>query len=135
MIEAGRSIVLFDGICNLCNGMVAFVIARDPDGRFAFGALQSDAARALLRRASAPEPLPDSIVLLEDGRVFTKSTAALRIARGLQFPWPLASAFLAVPRPVRDWLYDAVARNRYRWFGQRDVCMMPTAELQRRFIS
>ena len=135
MIEPGRPVVLFDGICNLCNGMVAFVIDRDPAARFAFGALQSDAARTLLDRVSAPEPLPDSIILLEDGRVYTKSTAALRIARGLQFPWPLAAAFLAVPRPVRDWLYDTVARNRYRWFGQRDVCIMPTPELQRRFIS
>jgi predicted DCC family thiol-disulfide oxidoreductase YuxK len=135
VIEPARSVVLFDGICNLCNGMVTFVIARDPGARFAFGALQSEAARTLLQGVSAPEPLPDSVVLLEDGRVYTKSTAALRIARGLRFPWPLTSAFFAVPRPLRDWLYDVVARNRYRWFGQRAVCMMPTAELQRRFIS
>jgi predicted DCC family thiol-disulfide oxidoreductase YuxK len=134
VIEPGRSIVLFDGICNLCSGSVAFVIARDPGGRFAFAALQTDAARTLLRQVSAPESLPDSIVLIEDGRVYTRSTAALRIARGLRFPWPLASAFFAVPRPVRDWVYDAVARNRYRWFGQRAVCMMPTPDIRRRFI-
>jgi predicted DCC family thiol-disulfide oxidoreductase YuxK len=135
VIERGRSIVLFDGVCNLCNGSVVFVIARDPERRFAFAALQTDAARALLRQASAPDPLPDTIVLIENGRVYTKSTAALRIARGLRFPWPMASAFLAVPRPVRDWIYDAVARSRYRWFGRRDVCMVPTADVQRRFIS
>jgi predicted DCC family thiol-disulfide oxidoreductase YuxK len=135
VIEPARPVLLFDGICNLCNGMVAFVIARDPGARFRFGALQSDAARTLLSRVSAPQPLPDSIVLLEDGRIYTKSTAAIRIARGLRFPWPLVGVFLVVPRPVRDWVYDAVARNRYRWFGRRDVCMMPTADLQRRFIS
>jgi predicted DCC family thiol-disulfide oxidoreductase YuxK len=130
-----RSVVLFDGICNLCNGMVAFVIARDPGARFAFGALQSAAARTLLQDVSAPEPLPDSVVLLEGRRVYTKIDGGAPIARGLRFPWPLALAFFALPRPVRDWLYDVVARNRYRWFGQRAVCMMPTPELQRRFIS
>jgi predicted DCC family thiol-disulfide oxidoreductase YuxK len=128
-----RAVLLFDGVCTLCNGFVQFVIQRDPAGRFQFATLQSDAARRLLQ--AAPQPLPDTLVLVENGRMFLRSTAALRVARGLKFPWPLAFALVVVPRPLRDWLYDIVARNRYRWFGRRDVCMVPTPELRARFLS
>ena len=128
------SLVLFDGVCNLCNGFVQFVIARDPAGRFQFGALQSASARRVLDLHDAPDPLPDTIVLVDEGRVFTRSTAVLRIARRLTFPWPLAYAFLAVPRPLRDWMYTIVARYRYRWFGKRDHCMVPTPAVRARFI-
>lgn len=126
--------ILFDGVCNLCNGFVQFVIARDPDGRFRFGPLQSAAAQQLIGAGVAAAPLPDSIVLVERGRVWTQSSAVLRIARRLTFPWPLAYGFILVPRPLRDWIYGIVARNRYRWFGRRDVCMVPTPALQQRFI-
>jgi predicted DCC family thiol-disulfide oxidoreductase YuxK len=125
-------VLLFDGVCTLCNGFVRFVIERDPAGRFQFAPLQSDAARRLL--GAVPQPLPDSLVLAENGRLFMRSTAALRVARGLRFPWPLAYVLVAVPRPVRDWVYDAVARNRYRWFGRRESCMVPTPELRARFL-
>lgn len=129
------AVILFDGVCNLCNGFVQFVIARDPAGRFRFAALQSDAARRLLGRLETPQEWPDSLVLVEDGQYFfVRSGAALRVARGLRFPWPLAYVFVGVPRPVRDWVYDIVARNRYRWFGRRDVCMIPTPGLRARFI-
>jgi predicted DCC family thiol-disulfide oxidoreductase YuxK len=128
------SVVLFDGVCNLCNGFVQFVIARDPAGRFRFAALQSEAARRLLGRRDTPQEWPDSIVLVEDGGVFTRSTAVLRVARALRFPWPLACAFLGVPRPLRDWVYDLIARKRYDWFGRRDVCIVPTPDLRARFI-
>lgn len=128
------SLVLFDGACNLCNGFVQFVVARDPGGRFQFGALQSASARRVLELHDTPAPLPDAIVLVDDGQLFTRSTAALRIARRLTFPWPLAYAFIAVPRPLRDWIYDLVARHRYRWFGKRDHCMVPTPALRSRFI-
>ena len=126
--------ILFDGVCNLCNGFVQFVITRDPAGRFQFGALQLAASRQVLELHDTPDPLPDTIVLVEGGRVFTRSTAALRIARHLVFPWPLASVFFAVPRPLRDWIYDLVARHRYRWFGKREHCMMPTPAMRSRFI-
>ena len=129
----GRAVLLFDGVCTLCNGFVQFVIQRDPAGRFQFATLQSDAARRLLQ--AAPQPLPDSLVLVENGQVFLRSTAALRVVRSLRFPWPLAFVLVAVPRPLRDWVYDIVARNRYRWFGRRDVCMVPTPELRARFLS
>jgi predicted DCC family thiol-disulfide oxidoreductase YuxK len=129
-----RSVLLFDGVCTLCNGFVQFVIRRDPAGRFQFAPLQTGAAHRLLATHGS-HPLPDSLVLVERDRVFTRSVAALRVARGLRFPWPLAYVLIAVPRPLRDWAYDIVARHRYRWFGRRDVCMVPTPELQSRFLS
>ena len=125
--------LLFDGVCTLCSGSVRFVIERDPGGRFQFAPLQSEAARRLLEKS--PQLLPDSLVLVEDGRLFTRSTAVLRLARGLRFPWPLAYVFVAVPRPLRDWVYDILASHRYRWFGRRDVCMVPTPELRSRFLN
>jgi predicted DCC family thiol-disulfide oxidoreductase YuxK len=127
-------VVLFDGVCNLCNGFVTFVIARDPAGRFKFGALQSSAARRLLESIDSREAWPDSIVLVENGRVWTRSTAALRVARRLTFPWPLAYVFVVVPRPVRDWIYNLVAGRRYQWFGRRATCMVPSPDLRERFI-
>jgi predicted DCC family thiol-disulfide oxidoreductase YuxK len=129
-----KPLILFDGVCNLCNGFVQFVIAHDPHARLQFGALQSAAARRVLEMHHTPGPLPDSIVLVEDGKVYTQSTAALRIARHLRFPFPLAFALLVVPSPLRDWIYGWVARHRYRWFGRRDQCMVPTPALRSRFI-
>jgi predicted DCC family thiol-disulfide oxidoreductase YuxK len=127
-------LILFDGVCNLCNGAVQFVIARDPSARFRFGTLQSDAARRMLREEYTLPALPDSIVLLDESGVFTRSDAALRVVRGLRFPWPLAYGLIVVPRPLRDWVYDIVARNRYAWFGKRDACMVPTPDLRARFL-
>src|SRR5437773_733528 len=121
-------VILFDGVCNLCNGFVHFVIARDPGARFQFAALQSDSARRLLARVDGLRQVPDSVVLVDRGRVYTRSSAALRIARGLPFPWSLARALLVVPRPLRDWVYDRVARHRYRWFGRKDTCIVPTPD-------
>ena len=126
---------MFDGVCNLCNRFVQFVIVRDPGARFRFAALESPAAQRLLGSHETADALPDSILLVENGRVLTRSSAALRILRGLRFPWPLAFAFIVVPRPLRDWLYDLVARHRYRWFGRSDACMIPSPELRARFVS
>jgi predicted DCC family thiol-disulfide oxidoreductase YuxK len=126
--------ILFDGVCNLCNGFVQFVIARDPTARLRFAALSSDAAQTLLREAGARAPFPDSIVLVEDGAVYFRSDAPLRIARRLTFPWPLAYSLVLVPRFIRDRVYDFIAARRYRWFGRRDRCMVPTPELRARFI-
>ena len=113
-------VVLFDGVCNLCNGLVQFIIRRDPHARFQFAAMTSFAA--------------DTIVLVEDGRRYERSAAVLRIARRLRAPWPVLFALIVVPRPVRDWAYDFVARRRYRWFGRRETCMVPTPELRARFV-
>jgi predicted DCC family thiol-disulfide oxidoreductase YuxK len=129
-MDADQSIVLFDGVCNLCNGFVQFILPRDPAGRFRFASLQSDSARRLLK-GDAPV---ETVVLIEEGKTFVKSTAALRIARRLQFPWPAVYAFIVVPRGLRDILYDWVARHRYRWFGKRDACMLPTPQWRGRFL-
>jgi len=129
-MKEDEHIVLFDGVCNLCNGAVRFVLARDPRGRFRFASLQSDVARRLLKGDGPAE----TIVLIDAGKIYTKSTAALRIARGLRFPWPLLYALAVIPRPLRDFVYDWVARNRYRWFGKRDTCMLPTPQMRGRFL-
>ena len=137
------AVVLFDGGCNLCNGYVRFIIARDPRAKFKFAALGSDAANRALGppslRFGGPgclfsDPLPDSIVLVDDGAVFTRSTAVLRILRRLTFPWPLFYGLIVIPRALRDLAYDAIARRRYEWFGRRDSCMMPSADIRGRFI-
>ena len=130
--EAPR-VILFDGVCNLCNGFIQFVIARDPGAQFRFGAITTPAAQALLHAAGV-ETAPDSIVLLEDTRVFWRSDAALRIARRLSFPWRLAYGLVIVPRFLRDPVYDFIAAHRYQWFGRRDVCMVPTPDLKQRFL-
>jgi predicted DCC family thiol-disulfide oxidoreductase YuxK len=127
-------LVLFDGTCNLCNGAVQFVLRRDPQAHFRFASLQSVAAKSALAAAGVTAALPDSIVVVHRGRVRVKSAAALAIARGLRFPWPLLTVFWLVPFPLRDLVYDWIARNRYRWFGKRDECWVPTKELRARFL-
>ena len=125
-------IVLFDGVCNLCNGVVQFVIARDPQARFKFASQQSQAGLELLRLYHLPEMT--SVVLIRDGQALLKSDAVLEIARLLPAPWAWAVAFKVVPRALRDWLYDLVARSRYSIFGRRDACWLPTPELRTRFL-
>lgn len=126
-------VILFDGVCNLCSALVRFVVARDPHARFQFASLTSDAAARVLDGVTR-DALPDSVVLIEDGQVFTRSDAALRIARRLTFPWRLAYAAIVLPRGFRDVLYDAVAARRYRWFGRRETCMIPTPAIRGRFL-
>lgn len=144
--STASSIILFDGGCALCNGMVQFVIDRDPEGAFRFAALQSEVGQALLRAHDAVEsesvvaagrrstnPLR-SVVLIEEGQLYRQSTAALRIARRLNGGWPLLYALVGVPRFLRDAAYDWVARHRYDWFGQRDQCHVPAPEVRDRLI-
>ncbi|BBM70001.1 thiol-disulfide oxidoreductase DCC family protein [Rhodothermus marinus] len=133
-LEAQHGIVLFDGVCNLCNGFVNFVIDRDPAGYFKFGALQSEAARPYLERFGLRPDYMDSIVLIENGRLYRDSTAALRILRRLQGLWPLLYGLIVVPRPLRDAVYRWIARHRYRWFGRREQCRVPTPDLLARFL-
>ena len=131
------AIILFDGVCNFCNGVVRFVHARDPRGRLRFAALQSDAARRLcaaIGHALPAESDPDTIVVIVGDHAFERSDAALEIARRLRFPWPLFGVFRVLPRALRDPLYRFVARNRYAWFGRSDTCMLPTPELRARFV-
>jgi predicted DCC family thiol-disulfide oxidoreductase YuxK len=131
-----EAVVLFDGVCNLCNSSVNFIIDRDRHRYFHFAALQSDAGIELLRKHGRTPPPgdPDSIILVENGRVYERSTAALRIARKLRGAWKILYAGIIVPRPLRDVVYKWIARNRYRWFGKKDSCRMPTPELKDRFL-
>jgi predicted DCC family thiol-disulfide oxidoreductase YuxK len=128
--EGQGPVVLFDGVCNLCTASVQFVIARDSRKRFRFASLQSPAAERLLGRREDLE----SMVLMEGGRTYRKSGAALRIARRLDGLWPLLSVFLLVPRPLRDAIYDWIGRRRYRMFGRRDSCWVPGPDLAARFL-
>ena len=114
-------IILFDGACHLCNGFVVFVIQRDVKFRFHFSPLQSDIEA-------------DSIVLVEGGRRQIESAAVLDIVKHLSWPWPLFYVFILVPRPIRDAVYRWIARNRYRWFGKSEHCMVPKPEWQERFL-
>ncbi len=127
-------IILFDGVCNLCSGSVQFILRRDREGRFRFASLQSDAGRRLQAEHGLDPEALDSIVLIADGRTYKESDAALGIARRLGGPWKLLTVFRLVPRPLRDWAYRLIARNRYRWFGKTESCWLPTPELRGRFL-
>lgn len=135
-MSESSAIILFDGVCNLCNGFVQFVIEHDAAGRFRFAALQSAAGQALLRTHGLPTPTdPDSVVLIAEGEAYTHSAAALGIMRRLGGTWGrLARLGQVVPRPIRDAIYRWVARNRYRWFGRQSACWLPTPELRARFL-
>ena len=130
-----NAVILFDGVCNLCNASVNFVIDRDPRGYFRFAALQSDVSQKLMARHNLPGTYFDSIVFIENGRAYTKSTAALRVARKMAFPWPIFYSFIIIPGILRDPLYDWIGRNRYRWFGKQESCRIPTPELKQRSLS
>ncbi len=127
-------VLLFDGVCNLCHASVQFVLRRDRKARFRFASLQSAAARDLLTRHGVIGDLPDSVVLVANGRVRTKSAAALGVASGLGMPWSFLGVFWLIPSFLRDAVYDWIARNRYRWFGKREQCMVPTQALRERFL-
>lgn len=128
------SILLFDGVCNLCSRAVQFVIRHDPEGRFRFAALQSPAGQRLLVEHGLPAGALDTFVLIEGARCFTRSDTAIELARRLQGPWRWLRLAAIVPRPIRDWAYGVLVRNRYRWFGRRESCLVPTPELAQRFL-
>ena len=130
----GRDIVLFDGVCNLCNGAIDFILDRDPQGKLAFASLQSAAGQELLKQYGLSTHNFDSVVLLKEGKVYQKSTAALKIAGRLKGLWPLLKVFTLVPRPIRDAIYNFIGSNRYRFFGKREQCRMPTPEIRDRFL-
>ena len=129
------ALVLFDGVCNLCDHSVQFIIRRDPGKRFRFASLQSPVGEEMQRRFNLPPDALDSVLLVEGDRVYNRSTAALRILRRMNGLWPLLSVCLLVPRPIRDGVYNLIAKNRYRMFGKREMCMLPTPELKDRFLT
>lgn len=131
------AIVLFDGVCNFCDSAVNFIIKRDPSGYFRYTPLQSEQGAELSKNfalVGRTEDAIDSVILIEDEKVYTHSTAALRIARRLSGMWPMLYGFIVLPATIRDAVYKLFARYRYRFFGKKDQCMMPTPEIRARFL-
>lgn len=130
-----QKIILFDGICNLCNGSVIFVLEREKKPIFLFASIQSEAGKELLEWCGLPSDYNQAVVLIDNGRIYLGSTAALKIGKELIFPWSILSLIgLMVPKIIRDWMYSLIANNRYRWFGKREICMVPTERLTTRFV-
>ncbi len=134
IIKENNSIILFDGVCNLCNNSVHFIIKRDKKKRFLFTSLQSDAARDILLQFQLKNSEMDSILFIENGKIYQKSDAILKIVKHLNGMWKISYGFIIIPKFIRDYVYIIIAKNRYRWFGKREVCMIPTKELQMRFL-
>ncbi len=134
-MNQSKSIIFFDGVCNLCNSSIDFIIQRDKNNRFLVGALQDDFSRKILSKYSVKPDYLDSLVLLENDQIFYRSTAALKIARHLSGLWPLFYGFIILPSWLRDPIYDWIGKNRYRWFGKKNTCRIPTPEEAARFLS
>lgn len=134
MKENKNPVILFDGVCNLCNNSVQFVIKRDKKKQFYFTSLQSNAGQQLLKQYQLSPGKFDSFVLIENGKAYTRSTAALRVVKRLGGLLSFLYAFIIIPPFIRNAIYDYVARNRYKWFGKSESCMLPTPELKARFL-
>lgn len=128
------SIILFDGVCNFCNNSVNFIIDRDPAGKFAFTSLQSEKGQEILKGRGLDTQSLDSIVLVQEGKVYQRSTAALKIAKDLSGIWQLCYGFILIPTFIRDSVYNLIAKNRYKWFGKEEACRIPTPEVRQRFL-
>ncbi|WP_421764756.1 thiol-disulfide oxidoreductase DCC family protein [Ekhidna sp.] len=129
-----KPVIFFDGVCNLCNTSIQFIIKRDKKNRFLFSSLQSDYAKESLPNTLTEDQDLQSIILKKGNAITTKSSAVLIIAKSLSGGWPILYAFTIIPKFIRDWFYDIIARNRYKWFGKKDHCMIPSPELKSRFI-
>ncbi len=129
-----RHIVLFDGVCNLCNGAVQFILNKDSQQKFKFASLQSEIGQRLLKKHDLPTATFDSFVYIKEGNVYQKSTAALLIAKELDSWLRFMHGFIVLPKSLRDFFYSIIANNRYTLFGKKDVCMIPTPELKKRFL-
>ncbi len=129
-----QTVILFDGVCNLCNGFVQFVIKHGKEDQFFFAALQSEYAHQQFKRLNYQLEGLASVVLIEDNKIYTQSTAALKILKRMKGLYPLLYAFIIIPPFIRDAVYKWIAKNRYKWFGKTDSCMIPTPELKSRFL-
>ncbi|RLZ07545.1 thiol-disulfide oxidoreductase DCC family protein [Faecalibacter macacae] len=130
-----KKIILFDGVCNLCNSSVQFIIERDTKNVFLFSSLQSDFGQKILKENNLNEENFDSIILIDEDKIYQKSDAALRIAKELQSPIKYFNLFLILPQFLRDFGYDLIAKNRYKFFGKQESCWIPTEELKNKFLN
>ncbi len=128
-----QPILFYDGVCNLCNSWVKLVLRKEKRPVLTFAALQSEAGEAI-KTSFGDKPIPDSLILYEGGKVYVKSSAALHLVKYLRRGWPLLVVLFIFPKFLRNWVYDTIARNRYRWFGQKDECMIPSPETRKRFL-
>lgn len=129
-----QPVILFDGMCNLCSSAVQFVISRDKNQQFLFASLQSNFGQATLQMHNLDPKNFNSFLLHTPAKIYTKSTAALRVAKHLNGGWPLLYGFIIIPPFIRDAVYNFIANNRYRWFGKKETCWLPTPQLRKRFV-
>jgi predicted DCC family thiol-disulfide oxidoreductase YuxK len=134
LLDQYPRIILFDGVCNFCNSSINRVLNNDPRGYFHFATLQSQAGQTILEHFHLPTADFDSFILVENCNVYEKSSAALRVVRKMRWPWKFILATMIFPRPLRDFVYSVIARNRYKWFGQRDACILPSQAQRQRFL-
>jgi len=133
-IKQHNCIILFDGVCNLCSGFMQFVYKRDVKGRFKFAWLQDEKTKGILAWLDLGSDSLKTIILIEEEIPYYKSSAFLKIVKYLRFPWPFLTVGYVLPRIFRDWIYDFVAENRYKWFGKKEQCMVPSGDLLNRFL-
>ena len=129
-----KPIILFDGVCNFCNAGINFIIQQDKKSIFRFAALQSKPGQQLAEQYHLPKTDFDSFILIENGKVYNRSTAAFKIYNKLPWYWKWTQVFWIIPKSIRDAIYDFIARNRYKWFGKKEVCMIPNPGLSSRFL-
>jgi predicted DCC family thiol-disulfide oxidoreductase YuxK len=128
-------LILFDGHCNLCNQSVQFILKHEKKKDFLFASLQSEKGKSILRKHNLPDDYTESVLFLDGEKLYTKSTAALKICASLKFPWHLLRVFHVVPKFLRDWVYGWIAKNRLRWFGETESCWVMTPEYKARFLN
>ena len=142
-MNINKPIILFDGVCNFCNGLVNFIIRQDKKNIFLFAPLQSERGKKLLDQYGIDWKNNDSFVVIENagsndpvrqGKAYEKSNAALRIAAKLPWYWKWSQVFWILPKPIRDWAYNIIAKNRYKWFGKKEECMIPTEQVRGKFL-
>ena len=136
-VPTDKQLILFDGVCNLCNSSVLYVIKRDKKDKFLFAPLQSDIGKTIINKFQIDTDDTDSILLYnpKNESLSYKSSAALHVAKQLGFPINILSVFLIIPTFISNWVYDYIAKNRYKWYGKKDACMIPTPELKSKFIA
>jgi predicted DCC family thiol-disulfide oxidoreductase YuxK len=132
--EVGKKIILFDGVCNLCNSSVQFIVRHDKKNQFLFSSLQSEAGQFYLKKCNLPQNTFNSFLLVDDDKIYTRSAGALRVLKYLESGWKLLYAFIIVPKFMRDGVYNFISKNRYKWFGKKDACWVPTPELKEKFL-
>ncbi|MDE3235920.1 MAG: thiol-disulfide oxidoreductase DCC family protein [Bacteroidota bacterium] len=127
-------VILFDGICNLCCNSVQWIIKRDTQAVFRFASLQSEAGKKLMADYPTSSQIQNSFFLIQTGKLYNRSTAAIHVVKQLSFPWRLLYAFIIIPLPIRNAVYNFIAKNRYNWFGKKEICWVPTPELKKLFL-